>query len=73
MIEVSLEDTVYKIIKDHPEVKEIMIELGFDNIVKPKLLKTVGKLMTISKGCMMQGIELYKVQEMFEINGLELK
>ena len=40
---INLKDTVYKISKDHPEFKDIMVELGFKDIVKPVAMETLGK------------------------------
>ncbi len=73
MIEVDIDSTVYQIVKDYPKVKEIMMELGFNDIVKPKMLMTVGRLMTIPKGCRMKNVDLEEVKTLFRINGIELK
>lgn len=72
MISIDLDTTVYQIIKENPKIKEIMIELGFKDIVKPGLLQTVGRLMTIESGCSMRGIDLEEVQEFFKANGFDL-
>ena len=72
MIAIDIDTTVYQMIKNNPEIKEIMIELGFKDIVKPGLLQSVGRLMTIESGCSMRGIDFQEVQEIFKANGFEL-
>lgn len=72
MKKIDIDTTVYQMIKENPEIKEIMIELGFKDIVKPGLLQSVGRIMTIESGCNMRGIELCAVQEIFKVNGFDL-
>jgi|LGOV01.1.fsa_nt_gb hypothetical protein len=72
MITIDIDTTVYQMIKNNPEIKEIMIELGFKDIVKPGLLQSVGRLMTIESGCSMRGLDFIKVKAMFYANGFEL-
>lgn len=72
MKEISLKQSVYEICTAHPEIKEIMQELGFVNITKPGMLQSVGKFMTIPKGCRTMRIPLEKVKEHFEANGYKL-
>ena len=73
MIEFDTDTTVYQMIKENPKIKEIMIELGFKDILKPGLLQSVGRLMTIESGSSMKGLDFELVKEMFYANGFELK
>ena len=47
---IDLSKSVFEIASAYPEVKDIMSELGFTEIVKPSMLNTMGKMMTIPKG-----------------------
>lgn len=72
MITIDIDTTVYQMIKDNPEIKEIMVEMGFKDIVKPGLLQSVGRLMSIKSGCSMKGIDIEEVKQIFEANGFDL-
>lgn len=58
---IDLDASVYEICTTHPEVKDIMAGLGFDEITKPGRLATMGRFMTIPKGCEHKKIELAPV------------
>ena len=45
------------------EIISIMVEIGFENITKPGVLQTVGRVMTLPKGCRMKGISLDTVKK----------
>ena len=65
--------SVYDLIKTYPEIKDIMKSLGFDSIVNPVILNTVGKKMSIKKGANMRKIELHIIIDKFKENGFELE
>jgi hypothetical protein len=65
--------SVYVLIKAYPEIKDIMKLLGFDSIVNPVMLNTVGKKMTIKKGASMRKIELQEIIVKFKEYGFELE
>lgn len=46
----SLDESIFEMVSRHPEVIEIMVELGFKDIAKPGMLQTAGRFMTLSKG-----------------------
>ena len=65
--------TIYEIYTKHPEIISIMVELGFEQIAKPGMLQTAGRVMTLPKGCRMKGIPLQSVIEAFQKHGFEWK
>lgn len=69
----DLNQTVYELIHQYPEIIPIMIELGFEQITKPSMLQTAGRVMTLPKGCRMRGISLDTVKEAFQHNGFTMK
>jgi len=73
MITISIHDTIHKLVSSHPSIKDIMVELGFKDIVKPGMIQTMGRIMTIKKGCLIKGIELTDVSETFKKHGFLLK
>lgn len=44
------DEPIFNLVNRHPEVKDIMVELGFHDIAKPGMLQTAGRFMTLSKG-----------------------
>lgn len=72
MIEINKKDTIQTIIAGHPLVKDLMVELGFQDIVKPGMLQTMGKIMTLEKGARMKGIPMVTIIELFHNNGFQL-
>lgn len=65
-------DTIYQITKQHPDIIDILANLGFSEITKPGMLSTVGRVMTLSKGAMMRGIDLEEIYRTLEAAGYEI-
>lgn len=55
---VDVTKTVYELCTDNPELIHILKQLGFENITKPGMLQTAGRVMTIPNGARMKGIHL---------------
>ena len=72
MKEVSLKESVYELCSTHPELVTLMREIGFVNITKPGMLQSVGKFMTIPKGCRTMQISLEDVKEHLSNNGFTI-
>lgn len=70
---IDLNHTVSQLCTQYPEIKDIMVELGFKDITKPMALATVGKVMTLPKGAAIKGINLADVLAALEAKGFEIK
>lgn len=70
---INLSKSVYEIIKDYPDIAEIMRELGFENITNPAMLNTAGRFMTIPKGASMKNIPLDRIKEVLKTKGYEVQ
>lgn len=68
----KLDESVFELVTRHPEVVEIMVELGFRDIAKPGMLQTAGRFMTLSKGMKLKKIELETVRLAFQRHGFEI-
>ena len=68
----DVNQTIYELCNQYPEIISIMIEIGFENITKPGMLQTAGRVMTLPKGCRMKGISLDTVKEAFQNNGFTI-
>ncbi|RSK25698.1 DUF1858 domain-containing protein [Bacillus sp. HMF5848] len=70
--EIDLNQTLYDLCTQYPEVTSIMVQLGFENIAKPSMLQTAGRVMTIPKGCRMKEIPLETVIATFQEHGFKI-
>ncbi|MBR2824919.1 MAG: DUF438 domain-containing protein [Solobacterium sp.] len=70
---IDLNKTVFELITEYPEMKDIMIELGFQEITNPTTLKTMGKIITIPKGAKINKIPMDKIISSFTSKGFEVK
>lgn len=61
MKKIDLNKSIYEVVKENPEVVEILYDLGFTEIKKKAMLHSIGKLTSLPKGCKIRGIELDKV------------
>lgn len=58
---INLTDSVFALCTAQPELKELLAELGFRDILLPGMLQTAGRFMTIPKGASLKGIDLNTV------------
>ncbi|XMB85184.1 DUF1858 domain-containing protein [Mycoplasmatota bacterium WC44] len=63
---INLNTPIFNLVKQYPEVKDIMVEIGFKNIAKPTMINTVGKYMNISTGAKTKKIDLELIKKKFE-------
>lgn len=69
---IDLSKPVAETVKEHPEVKEILVDLGFKPLAKATMLNTVGKVTSIKTGAKLANISLDKIQQILEFNGYEV-
>ena len=69
MKEIDFSKTVAELVRQNPEIKSVMVEVGFKDITSPIALKFMGKVMTIPKGAAVKGIPLEKIIAAFEAKG----
>lgn len=73
MREIDFSKTLFELVTEYPEVKQIMAELGFNAINQPGMLQTAGRYMTIPKGAQMKKIHLEQIVTAFETSGFIVK
>ena len=71
-IKLDLTDSVYELCKIHPDIIDILINLGFEDIIKPGMLQTAGRVMTIPKGAAVKKIDKEVIQQTFLEKGYEV-
>ena len=69
----DLSKSVYDLVKEYPEVADIMKELGFSEITNKVMLNSVGKIMTIPKGAKMKGVSMIDIVGAFMKAGFPLE
>ncbi|MFW5838825.1 MAG: DUF1858 domain-containing protein [Bacillota bacterium] len=62
---VKEEITIYALVKLFPKSADVMKNLGFLDIVRPGMLQTVGRVMTLKKGCKMKKINYNQAKMAF--------
>ena len=64
--------SIFELVEEYPEIRDIMLSLGFSEIKKDAVLKSVGRVMNLEKGSRMKGIPMEKIKESFRAHGLIL-
>ncbi len=70
---INLQRSVHDLCTEYPELIEFMKDAGFPDIVKPGMLATAGRFMTLPKGAKMKGIELEQLVEKLRALGFEVE
>ena len=65
--------SVHELCGEHPDLVPVLAELGFTDIVKPGMLQTAGRFMTIPKGAALKKIDLEKIKQAFQNHGYKIK
>jgi len=73
MIEIDANEILFDLVQKHPGVKEAMEAIGFVNIIKPGMLQSAGRIMTIKKGAKMKGIYWGRIESIFKEHGFIIK
>lgn len=69
MREINSKTKVFDVITLYPDVKDIMVKLGFSDIIKPGMLQSVGRIMTIEKGVKSKKMDWPFVKSIFKEYG----
>lgn len=68
----DLSKSVYEICTKYPVIKGLMAENGFAEITEPGRLQTMGRFMTIPKGCDHKGVDLEELKAIFRSHGFTI-
>ena len=68
----DLNKSVASLVKEYPEVADIMAELGFTEIKNPAMLASVGRIMNLKKGSQMKKIPMEEIVRAFREKGFEI-
>ena len=70
--QIDLSKSVLSLCETNPELQKILAELGFQDIMMPGMLSTVGRFMTIPKGAMVKRIDINVIKDTLRANGYEI-
>lgn len=70
---IDLDQTIYQLVSNNPELKDVLVSLGFKDLTKPIMLQTVGKIMTLKKGALMRQIDYQDILDAFMKLGYQIK
>lgn len=65
MHKIKANTPIYRLVAEHPEIKDIMMSLGFKNIANPVMLKTAGRVMNLKSGAKLMKIDFDIIKEKF--------
>ncbi|HKL99954.1 MAG TPA: DUF1858 domain-containing protein [Mobilitalea sp.] len=71
-ITLNINRTVYDLCMEYPELPDILAQLGFTDIIKPGMLATAGRFMTLSKGAALKKISLETIKETLAARGYDI-
>lgn len=66
---IDLTKTVAELVAEDPQIRTIMAELGFTEILRPEALQAMGTVMTIPKGAVVKGIPMERIVQVFREAG----
>ncbi len=69
---IDLSIPVAQVVEEHPEVLDLLVELGFKPLANPLLRNTIGRKVSIKKGAHMNGMDVKNIQQTLECNGYEV-
>ncbi|HOC80531.1 MAG: DUF1858 domain-containing protein [Bacilli bacterium] len=70
---ISINQTVYELSQEFPEIVEILANLGFKDIVKPGMLVSVGRFVTLKQGASLRKIDMHIVKDSLINKGFSFK
>ena len=59
---VDFKDSLANILKQYPELLDILYDFGFTQIKAPGMLQTAGKFMTLKMGCQLRKIDTSELE-----------
>ena len=70
---ISFNETIYELSKRHPDIVEVLHALGFHEIVKPGMINSVGRFVTLKQGASLRKIDLNKLVATLKQKGFIFK
>lgn len=73
MITIDGNRVVYDLIQDYPDLKPILVAIGFKPLNNDKMLNTVGRMMSLKNGAKQINLSMDELKEHLETKGYRLE
>lgn len=70
---ININQTVYQIIAEHPDLKAHLIAMGFSPLANDKMLQTVGRMMPLKTGARQIDLPVAQLIEKLSALGYEVE
>lgn len=70
---INLKKTIYTLVNEYPELKDVLASIGFTEIVKPGMINTVGRVMTLQAGSSLRKISIDQLKSALLEQGFQLE
>lgn len=67
--QVDLNRPVKQVLYSHPELLDILVDLGFKPLANPAMRQSVGKVVTLKQGCKLINLPLEQLVNELQWNG----
>ncbi|MFA9467374.1 MULTISPECIES: DUF1858 domain-containing protein [Streptococcus] len=69
---IDLNQPVAELLASHPELRDILVDLGFKPLANPAMLNTLGKITSLKQGSRLTGISLETIARTLTSHGYEV-
>lgn len=69
---ISLDDSIYKSVEANPEIKDILVSLGFEHLNDKHMYATMAKFVTLRKAARMHNISYDTIAKLLNGHGYTL-
>lgn len=73
MITIDGNRVVYDLIQDYPDLKPVLVAIGFKPLNNDKMLNTVGRMMSLKNGAKQINLSIDDLKEHLETKGYRLE
>lgn len=70
---ITIDDTIYTLCTAYPQAIELLADFGFTQIRQSMMVQTVGRYMTLRKGCEMRGFDLGSLVSYLKSHGVPVE
>lgn len=60
---ISIDETIYSLVNNYPEIKDVLFSLGFTQLDNPVMFNSVAKVMTLRKALRVQNVSILDLRE----------
>lgn len=71
-MKIDLNAKLFDLVKQDENLQQVLFDIGFKEVVKPGMLKTVGKIMTLNKGAKLRKIDINYIIKILKEKGYKV-